>query len=91
MPHNIWVRDQEGMTPLMWAARRGHKDIVRTLLKNGANPNSKDRYGWSAVNWAIRKGDFKIARLLITAGATGHKGNSVLVQRELDNRQIELS
>jgi len=30
------VRDQDGHTPLRWAARRGHKDVMELLLRRGA-------------------------------------------------------
>ncbi len=31
---------QEGLTPLHWAADRGHSDCVRLLLSSGADPHS---------------------------------------------------
>jgi hypothetical protein len=31
--------DGEGWTPLMWAARNGHTDIVKALLAHGAHPD----------------------------------------------------
>ncbi len=36
----------KGMTPLMWAAKRGHLDIVKFLLKEEADVNAKENlYG----------------------------------------------
>lgn len=32
-----------GRTPLQIAATGGHVEVVRVLLKNGANPNSRDK------------------------------------------------
>ena len=31
------------MTPLHWAAGRGHTDCVALLMKSGANVNMKDK------------------------------------------------
>eukprot|EP00057_Strongylocentrotus_purpuratus_P014520 XP_011668994.1 PREDICTED: ankyrin repeat and KH domain-containing protein 1-like [Strongylocentrotus purpuratus] len=37
----IDVRNKEGQTPLMLACLKGLEDVVKFLLANGANPNSK--------------------------------------------------
>ena len=34
-----------GDTSLKWAAFRGHTDIVKTLLENGADVNLQNKYG----------------------------------------------
>jgi len=39
---NVDVKDNNGTTPLVWAAARGHEAIVRLLLENDANLDSKD-------------------------------------------------
>ncbi|KAK5189313.1 hypothetical protein LTR96_010901 [Exophiala xenobiotica] len=47
-----------GQTPLIWAARKGsdgRAEVVDILLKDGADPNAKDRKeGRSALSWAAR-------------------------------------
>ncbi len=35
-------KDLEGMTALIWAARRDYIDIIILLLSEGADPNRKD-------------------------------------------------
>ena len=40
--------DADGMTPLMWASRRGHAEIVRILLEAKALPDVLDNEGLSA-------------------------------------------
>ena len=42
------------MTPLMFAARGGKIEIVRTLLARGANPNKSDFTGRDVAGWARR-------------------------------------
>ena len=34
--------DQNGYTPLMWAAMKGHLPVVEYLLEKGANLNAQD-------------------------------------------------
>lgn len=47
--------DNRGMTPLMYAARFGHRDLVRTLLQNPAvNLDAADNEGLTAGDWAAR-------------------------------------
>ena len=42
---------QKGVTPLSSAARGGHVDVVRLLLKKGANKDAADMVGgaWGAA------------------------------------------
>lgn len=41
-----------GMTPLMYAARYNHSDIVKLLLANGANSKTKCSKGHTALKYA---------------------------------------
>ena len=43
----------DGGTALHEATRRGSADIVRLLLKGGANANAADRKGWTALHMAV--------------------------------------
>ena len=40
-----------GKLPLAEAARNNHGDIVKDLLKSGADPNKTDHYGITAIDW----------------------------------------
>ena len=66
---DINVGDSEGMTPLMWAARRGDSIIVDLLLKNGADPNICDQNSHSALLNATRLLSIPCIKLLLQAGA----------------------
>jgi len=47
------VTDENGMTPLMWAARDGRLESVKTLVSLGADV-TMERDGWSALDFARR-------------------------------------
>lgn len=44
--------DDEGVTPLMEALRRGHVDVAHALLANGADAEARDKNGRSALERA---------------------------------------
>ena len=48
----IDARSHDGMTSLMWAAQHGHLDVVRFLLRRGANLELVDNDGHDAVHYA---------------------------------------
>jgi uncharacterized protein len=58
-----------GMSALMFAARDGKLDAVRTLLKVGADVDFTDPDGSTALIVALMNGHWDTARLLIESGA----------------------
>jgi len=42
---NIHATDNDGSTPLHFAAEYGNLEVVKLLLKRGADKNLKDKYG----------------------------------------------
>jgi len=52
------VRDGDGVTPLMRAARRGAPDVVRMFLQAGASAESRSNSGQSASDLAADKSEF---------------------------------
>ena len=57
--------------PLSGAASRGHTEVVRLLLENGADPNAKEAIcqGGLALHVAVWRGYDEIVRLLLESGA----------------------
>ena len=60
-------RDGAGMTPLIWAARYGHEDVVLLLLQQKhIQPNKRDTDGGlTALSWATRNGHEGVVRLFL--------------------------
>lgn len=59
-----------GYTPLIYAAREGHADVVGLLLQMGAKPNAATKSGGStALHRAAYMGHLQVVRRLLDAGA----------------------
>jgi serine/threonine-protein phosphatase 6 regulatory ankyrin repeat subunit B len=64
------ITSSHGWTPLHWAARNGHIDVVRWLIEHGANVNAADAIGWTSLFPAAYCGRrAEIVRILVIAGA----------------------
>jgi hypothetical protein len=59
---------KRGITPLMFAAHNGHKDVVALLLKHGANIEAKHENGWTPLMIAANAGREDVVELLINNG-----------------------
>lgn len=62
-------RSSDGTTVLHWAAHHGDADLVKRLLKAGANAKVVNDYGASPMSEAAELGSAEILELLIKAGA----------------------
>ena len=64
--------DDQGLTPLIWAAREGRKEVARLLLElHGDTANTVDKSGRTALSWAAHfdgKDAADIAKLLLGTG-----------------------
>jgi len=61
-------------TPLMWAARAGHIDTVKTLLDLGADVNEAKPEGTTSLVLAIINNHWELASKLLDWGADPNKG-----------------
>ncbi|KFX86530.1 hypothetical protein O988_09522, partial [Pseudogymnoascus sp. VKM F-3808] len=64
------AKDSSSLTPLSWAAQKGHKSIVKLLMEKGAEVDTKDtKYGLTPLSWAALSGHGTVVELLMEKGA----------------------
>ena len=76
-PDAIGALGDEGGRPMGQAARRGHIDVIRALLKRGVDPNlreGRDAPRGRALWHAAQRGDSEMVRMLLEAGADPNAG-----------------
>jgi ankyrin repeat protein len=66
---NLNAKGTWGMTPLMWAASKGHAEVVRLLLERGADANAAANNSSTALMWTAFAGHNDLVKLLIERGA----------------------
>ncbi|XP_067653406.1 uncharacterized protein [Haliotis asinina] len=62
---DINYRGQWSRTPVMAAARWGHRNVVEFLVGRGADVSLVDWYGNNVLHWACDGGDLKIVKLIL--------------------------
>ena len=67
--HNIEVREQNGRTPLIFAAGRGSEDFVELLVKYKAKIDAVDKFGNSPIYYAAAGNHAGVVEILLESGA----------------------
>ncbi|KAF9576584.1 hypothetical protein EC968_006931 [Mortierella alpina] len=62
--------EEDGITPLIYAACFGHTAVIFMLLDAGAQIDARDNFGWTALIWATNNKHEHIVRLLLEHGAS---------------------
>jgi ankyrin repeat protein len=63
-------------TPLLLAAEQGHTQVMRLLLKRGADPNAKVGLNPAPLTEVIGKGQWEAVRVLVEAGIDVNAGEN---------------
>lgn len=66
---NVNAINDDGKTPLMYAARDGSSSVVKVLLEAGANVNTVDNSRKTALMYAAEKNTPDVVNVLLDAGA----------------------
>jgi ankyrin repeat protein len=87
---SMTATDPMRRTPLHYAALEGSESEVRSLLREGEDPNAVDAIGYSPLHFAADGNRHGIAELLLENGATvdpqDQHGNSPLWNSVLNSR-----
>ena len=59
------LKDQQGRTPVHFAALCGHFGLVETLIQHGGSPSTPDKHGYTPVHWAAYNGHDKCLEALL--------------------------
>ncbi|EXB51440.1 putative S-acyltransferase [Morus notabilis] len=62
------VPDNEGRSPLHWAAYKGFADTIRLLLFRDACQGRQDKEGCTPLHWAAMRGNVEACTVLVHAG-----------------------
>ncbi|CAL0330462.1 unnamed protein product [Lupinus luteus] len=62
------VPDNDGRSPLHWAAYKGFADSIRLLLFLGAHRGRQDKEGCTPLHWAAIRGNMEACTVLVQAG-----------------------
>lgn len=85
----IDIQDESGRTPLHYATRNGHLEVVKFLIQQGADVNVKDFGELVPLQEAVKGGYFDITKFLIQHGADvkskDRLGNTILYEAITEN------
>ena len=90
MTNNPNAPDNNGATPIYWAAVNGHTEIVKILVPLTDNPNAPNKDGKTPIYWAAKHGHTEIVKIL--APLTDNDGightHAIEVAKNEDIRKI---
>ncbi|KAG5894161.1 hypothetical protein JTB14_001857 [Gonioctena quinquepunctata] len=75
---NVNILDRDSMTPLQYAAYKGHKEVAQILLDQGADANyCEHKHKYTALHFAALSGSIDVCLALLHAGAKSQVTNTV--------------
>jgi ankyrin repeat protein len=81
----IWTSDEDGLTPLHWAANEGHLAAITALSKR-ADVSARDKNGRTAIHLAASRGHVEVINQLdgdiLARDNDGHTPMNLAIQRE---------
>jgi ankyrin repeat protein len=90
----VFAQDDSTKSNLLVAIRQGDPTVVRTLLKRGVDPNTRDGIGATALMHAAAFGSRESLRVLLDGGAgvnaSSNGGGTALIWATADAEKIRL-
>jgi len=71
---DVDARDNDGRSPLHWAAYKGYADPIRLLLVLDASFSAADKEGCTPLHWAAIKGNGEACTVLLQGGSSSVLG-----------------
>jgi len=81
------ARDENGYSPLTYAAKCDSTEIVHMLVRKGVSPNESDDQQRTALSVACSRGNVKMVQRLLSYGALVNESQS-LVDALLSNTNV---
>lgn len=73
---DVNAAQEDGTTPLHWAAYTVDPELAQALLARGARAQVKNRYGVTPLAEAVKVADAGLVRMLLKAGASAEAANA---------------
>ena len=80
-----------GQTALILAVIFGHTNLVRLLVKAGANPHLRDNLGLNAIEWAQRRGLAEVLGILTNTSESNAASRRIIVNIEEPEKLVPLA
>ncbi|XP_075511189.1 putative protein S-acyltransferase 23 [Primulina tabacum] len=81
------VPDNDGRSPLHWAAYKGYADTIRLLLFRDACQGRQDKEGCTPLHWAALRGHVDACSVLVHAGTK----EELMVKDKAGNTPLDLA
>ena len=76
-------------SPLVYAAEKGHTELLEYMLKQGANPNYVNSYGNTPILYAAMRDKIESIKILMRYGADINQANSFGVSLFKNGTKLE--
>ncbi|UCE20783.1 MAG: ankyrin repeat domain-containing protein [Candidatus Aminicenantes bacterium] len=85
-PKSLNIKDERGWYPLHLAVQTGHLEIIKFLVDQGADINTRGPWGITPLRWALENNQQMTANYLSEKGARD-ESDELLLQKELKEKE----